>query len=166
MSSRIIAVQLDKHTVIYMEASEETAGFPENPDPVILPQDASDDAEEKNEVLVETRQAGTRKKTASPASGRRRSAARFETIHSTICSFADYSLRSFKDVALANVDKVTLEFGVKVAGEAGIPLITRGNGDSNLKVTVECSFPEKAKAGKNLHHATRSEQVKALASAK
>ena len=45
-------------------------------------------------------------------------------------------------MAIANVDKVTLEFGVKVAGEGGVPYITKGSSECNLKITVECSFPD------------------------
>ena len=48
-----------------------------------------------------------------------------------------------KMMATANVDKVTLEFGVKVAGEGGVPYITKGSGECNLKITVECSFGER-----------------------
>jgi hypothetical protein len=46
--------------------------------------------------------------------------------------------------ALANVDKVTLEFGVNISGSAGIPYISQGEVGSNFKITVECSFPERA----------------------
>jgi len=45
-------------------------------------------------------------------------------------------------VTTANVDKVTLEFGIKVAGEMGVPYVTKGTAESNLKITVECSFPK------------------------
>jgi hypothetical protein len=44
--------------------------------------------------------------------------------------------------AIANVDKVTLEFGIKVAGEAGVTYVTKDTAESNLKITVECSFPK------------------------
>lgn len=40
------------------------------------------------------------------------------------------------------MDKVTLEFGVQVGGEAGVPDVTKGTVESNLEVTVACSFPE------------------------
>ncbi|MCC5625626.1 CU044_2847 family protein [Nostoc sp. CHAB 5715] len=53
-----------------------------------------------------------------------------------------YSLNAFKKIPIANIDKVTLEFGIKVGGEAGIPYVTKGTAESNLKVTVECSFPD------------------------
>lgn len=45
-------------------------------------------------------------------------------------------------VAIANVDKVTLEFGIELGGEAGVPYVTKGTAKSNLKITVECSFPK------------------------
>ena len=41
-------------------------------------------------------------------------------------AYAVYPLNAFKQVAGANIDKVTLEFGVKVAGEAGILYVTKG----------------------------------------
>ncbi len=65
----------------------------------------------------------------------------FQAIESTIRSYTHYSLNAFKKIAIANIDKVTLEFGIKVGGEAGIPYVTKGLAESNLKITVECSFP-------------------------
>ncbi len=70
---------------------------------------------------------------------------KFNTLEGTIRSYTNYTLNAFKEVASANVDKVTLEFGIKVGGEAGIPYVTKGTAESNLKITVECSFPEKSK---------------------
>lgn len=66
----------------------------------------------------------------------------FQIMEQTIKSYTASTLNAFKEVATANVDKVTLEFGVKVAGEGGVPYITKGSGECNLKITVECSFPE------------------------
>lgn len=65
----------------------------------------------------------------------------FQAMQGTIRTYTAYTLNAFKEVATANVDKVTLEFGVKVAGEGGVPYITKGSGECNLKITVECSFP-------------------------
>lgn len=67
----------------------------------------------------------------------------FNAIEGTIRSYTTYTLNAFKELAVANVEKVTLEFGIKVGGEAGIPYVTKGTAESNLKITVECSFPEK-----------------------
>ncbi|BDM83778.1 CU044_2847 family protein [Acaryochloris marina] len=66
----------------------------------------------------------------------------FQAMQGKICTYTAYTMNAFKEVATANVDKVTLEFGVKVAGEGGVPYITKGSGECNLKITVECSFPE------------------------
>lgn len=68
---------------------------------------------------------------------------KFKSIEGTIRSYTNYTLNAFKDVASANVDKVTLEFGIKIGGEVGIPYVTKGTAESNLKVVVECSFPNK-----------------------
>lgn len=66
----------------------------------------------------------------------------FQAIEGTIRAYTTYTLSAFQQLAIANVDKITLEFGIKVTGEAGIPYITKGTAESNLKITVECSFPE------------------------
>ncbi|MEL6136594.1 MAG: CU044_2847 family protein [Cyanobacteria bacterium J06626_23] len=64
----------------------------------------------------------------------------FQATQGTIRTYTAYTLNAFKGMATANVDKVTLEFGVKVAGEGGVPYITKGSAECNLKITVECSF--------------------------
>jgi hypothetical protein len=66
----------------------------------------------------------------------------FHAMQATIQAYTNYTLEAFKHLAGANVDKVTLEFGIKIAGEAGVPYVTKGTAESNLKVTVECSFPK------------------------
>lgn len=67
---------------------------------------------------------------------------RFQEMQSTIRAYTAYTLNAFRSVSAANVDKVTLEFGITVAGEAGIPYVTKGSAESNLKITVECSFKD------------------------
>lgn len=64
------------------------------------------------------------------------------SIQDTIRIYTDHTLNAFRNLAGANVDKVTLEFGIKVGGEAGIPYVTKGTAESNIKITVECSFPK------------------------
>ena len=66
----------------------------------------------------------------------------FQAMQSTIRTYTAHTLNAFKEVATANVDKVTLEFGIKVAGEGGVPYITKGSAECNLKITVEYSFPD------------------------
>ena len=66
----------------------------------------------------------------------------FQAMQGTIRTYTAYTLNAFKEMATANVDKVTLEFGVKVAGAGGVPYITKASGECNLKITVECSFSD------------------------
>ncbi len=65
----------------------------------------------------------------------------FEAIEGTIRTYTSHTLNAFRKVSSANIDKVTLEFGIKVGGKAGIPYVTEGSAESHLKITVECSFP-------------------------
>jgi hypothetical protein len=54
-----------------------------------------------------------------------------------------WTLNAFKQIADSNIDKITLEFGVNISGETGIPYVTKGTVASNMNITVECSFPKK-----------------------
>lgn len=67
----------------------------------------------------------------------------FRAIEGTIRAYTNHTMNAFRDMACANVERVTLEFGLKVGGEAGVPYVTKGTAESNLKITVECSFPPK-----------------------
>ncbi|MEI6381218.1 MAG: CU044_2847 family protein [Cyanobacteriota bacterium ELA615] len=42
----------------------------------------------------------------------------------------------------SDINKVSLEFGIEVGGEPGIPYITKGTAKSNIKVTLECNFSQ------------------------
>ena len=66
----------------------------------------------------------------------------FDAIEGTIRTYTSHTLNAFRKVGSANIDKVTLEFGIKVGGKAGIPYVTEGSADSHLKIVVECSFPK------------------------
>jgi hypothetical protein len=70
----------------------------------------------------------------------------FDRLKSTLTHYTLSTIDAFKQAGnteIANIDKVTLKFGIKIAGEAGIPYITKGTAESNLEITVECSFPKK-----------------------
>ena len=72
----------------------------------------------------------------------------FDRLKSTLTHYTLSTIDAFKkanNTDIANIDKVTLKFGIKIAGEAGIPYITKGTAESNLEITVECSFPKKNK---------------------
>lgn len=125
---QLTPIQLDDGTLIYIEASESIT-IPSVPE-----------SEHTNQEPEETTRSGSKGWTPTPPDTQA-AAQRFQAIESTIRAYTTYSLNAFKQVTIANVDKVTLEFGLEVGGEAGIPYITKGTAKSNLKITVECSFP-------------------------
>lgn len=128
---KVTSIRLEDGTVIYVEAIEEL--------------DASSVSAE--ESAPDEEQAPIKK-----GNQRKPMGASFEAIEGTIRAYTNYTLNAFKQVAIANVDKVTLEFGIQISSEAGIPYVTKGTAQSNLKITVECSFPDETekKPDKNL----------------
>jgi len=64
-----------------------------------------------------------------------------------IRAYAIYALSAFKDFGMAEVEEVTLKFGVKMGGKAGIPYITEGSAESNLEIEVKCKFPSSYGSG-------------------
>ncbi|NEO85710.1 MAG: hypothetical protein F6J87_15880 [Spirulina sp. SIO3F2] len=62
-------------------------------------------------------------------------------IQTTIRGYTLHLIKSFQDLATAQVKEITLEFGVNAGGLSGIPYIATGSADCNVKVTVTCTFP-------------------------
>ncbi|MEO8893072.1 MAG: CU044_2847 family protein [Coleofasciculaceae cyanobacterium] len=120
--TKLIPIQFDENTIIYIEATED----------VDVPS-----------VPTETGGARQGSKGAVSDSVKKQSMESFAAIQSTIYTYTALTLNAFKKVAIANVNKVTLEFGIEIGGEAGVPYVTKGTAKSNLKITVECSFPDK-----------------------
>lgn len=113
--TQLTPIQLDDNTIIYIEAEDNV----ESPPPIPV------EGEERT------------KKGATDIAIRQ-----FQALQGTIRAYTNYTLNAFKGMATGNIEKVTLEFGVKVAGEGGVPYITKGNAECNLKITVVCSFPD------------------------
>ena len=134
----IQALQLDDETMIYVEVRQPVT-FAVEPEPLIESgelsrEDLGGDAKGLREV--KDRLIGALPKPPS--------------IEQTILSYTNVALNALKNVSSANVNKVTLEFGIKVGGKMGVPFVTEGTAESNLKVTVECSFPVKKEMGDNV----------------
>lgn len=65
-----------------------------------------------------------------------------------IRNYATYAVTAFKDFGAAEVEEITLKFGIKMGGKAGIPYITEGSAESNLEIEVKCKFPKSAASEK------------------
>ncbi len=121
---QLTPIQLEDGTIIYIEATGNVDAPPVSIE--VLP-----DGEE--EALID--------KGWNADAAQKQFVQNFQAIEGTIRAYTVYTLNAFKKIPIANIDKVTLEFGIKIGGEAGIPYVTKGTAESNLKVTVECSFP-------------------------
>lgn len=120
--TNLTPLQIDDNTIIYIESSEsvEVAATP-SPETGLVTYGATSTSEKIRE--------------------------NFDRLKSTLTHYTLNTIDAFKQASntdIANIDKVTLKFGIKIAGEAGIPYITKGTAESNLEITVECSFPKKS----------------------
>lgn len=127
--TQLAPITLEDGTVIYMEATEDLAAPP-------APLPFSNEAEPEGETRTEKGLGDIMRRNVSRVSDN------FQAVQGTIRTYTRNTLNAFKDITDVNVDKVTLEFGVKVAGEAGVPYVTQGTAECNLKITVECSYPK------------------------
>lgn len=131
--AQITPIQLEDGTVIYIEATEEVAA------PLVNSQITTEEEEEALDG-----------KGWNPDAVKQQMTQNFQAIQGTIRAYTTQTLKAFKDIEVGNISKVSLEFGLKIGGEAGIPYITKGTGESNLKITVECSFGDESKESKGI----------------
>lgn len=125
-STKLVPFQLDEQTLLYIEAQENSAA-----PPVEM---------RENETPAERRRGGQKGRSGPiPASGFQ-TAQSLRTLPTTIRAYTAYCLNAFKNFGAAKVDEVTLEFGVNLSADGGIPYIASGKAESNLKITVRCSY--------------------------
>lgn len=117
--TKIKPVTLPNGAVILMESDDDA----QLPDIALNPPQEDDVLVSKSGVLDEAAQ-------------------KVQDFTGTLRNLAAYTVDAFKEAGGANVEKVTLEFGIKVAGEMGIPYITKGSGEGGIKITVQCAFPK------------------------
>ena len=63
--------------------------------------------------------------------------AKLQDIHETIRFYTKYAIDAFKNLGDAEVEEVTLKFGLKIGGEAGIPILTKASSESNFEISVK-----------------------------
>lgn len=136
--SKLQAIQVDADTIIYVEATES----------VVAPA-----VEETVEETGEVQRGGGKGVGGRPLEAQ--VAQSIKAMESTIRTYTKYTLNAFKDAALADVEKVTLEFGMNVSGSGGVPYIAAGTMGCNIKVTVECAFPKRQQAGQSVQQTAR-----------
>ena len=126
--TQLVPIVLEDGTEIYMEATED----------VVAPEANGHNI---NPAATETTRTAKGVNWGNTSQLAQKHAAQsFKAIEGTIRTYTTYTMNAFKDMATANVESVTLEFGLKVGGEAGVPYVTKGTAESNLKITVHCTF--------------------------
>ena len=141
--TQLIPVQLDDGTLIYIEAIENTV--PVQAETVHAEAETEEDEPEEKQrsggkgfvqdTLKTIRQGSTSNSTEAQA------LQNFKAVQGTIRAYTTYTLNAFRNMAAAEVQKVSLEFGVNVSGVSGVPYIATGTVGCNLKINVECTFP-------------------------
>lgn len=64
-------------------------------------------------------------------------------VHGTIRGYARYAIGAFVNFGLAEVEEMNLEFNLKIAGKAGLPVLTEASAEGSFKIQVKCKFPER-----------------------
>ena len=124
---KLTPIELEDGTVIYLEVQEDIEIVADEP---------------QGEVTRGDLGKGEKGRGMSTRSPQEQIGQSFTAIEGTIRTYTSHTLNAFRKIGSGNIDKVTLEFGVKVGGKAGIPYVTEGCADSHLKIVVECSFPK------------------------
>lgn len=126
--TQLVPIQIDENTIIYMEPAPEVSV------PVTRPPAAPGSEPTRGDLGL-----GSKGPIEDAA---RKTLESFAAMETTIKTYTQRTLNAFRELGAANVDKVQLEFGINLGGEAGVPYVTKGTAECSLKITVECSFPK------------------------
>ena len=66
-----------------------------------------------------------------------------QNVHKQIRGYTKFALGAFKNFTEAEVEEVTIKFGIKLGGKTGIPFVTEGSAESNFEIEVKCKFPNR-----------------------
>jgi hypothetical protein len=65
-----------------------------------------------------------------------------QDIHKKIRGYTKLAVGAFKNFSEAEVEEVTIKFGIKLGGKTGIPFVTEGSAESNFEIEVKCKLPK------------------------
>lgn len=67
---------------------------------------------------------------------------KLKDIHGAIRFYTKYAIGAFQHLGGAEVEEITLKFGLKISGEAGMPILTKASTEGNFEIEVKCKFPK------------------------
>ena len=63
-----------------------------------------------------------------------------QKVHEKIRGYTKLAVGAFKNFSEAEVEEVTIKFGIKLGGKTGIPFVTEGSAESNFEIEVKCKL--------------------------
>ncbi|MFO0129708.1 MAG: CU044_2847 family protein [Pseudanabaena sp.] len=66
---------------------------------------------------------------------------KMEEVQSKIKTYANFAIGAFKHLGGAEVEEISLKFGIKLGGKTGI-IFTEGSAEGSMEISVKCKFPK------------------------
>jgi hypothetical protein len=66
---------------------------------------------------------------------------RMEEIQEKIQTYANFAIGAFQHLGAAEVEEISLKFGIKLGGKTGI-IFTEGSAEGSMEISVKCKFPK------------------------
>ncbi len=64
-------------------------------------------------------------------------------VHNKLQNYARYAIGAFQNVPFADVEEITLKFGIKVSGSTGIPVLTHDSVEGDFHIEIKCKPKKK-----------------------
>ena len=64
-------------------------------------------------------------------------------VHAKLQNYARYAIGAFQNVPFADIEEITLKFGVKISGSTGIPILTHGSVEGDFHIEIKCKPKQK-----------------------
>ncbi len=125
--SKIVPIRLPNNKILYMEVDEGAKSDNYLPD---LPGEAAGAHSGNKQV-----KANSSSETVEVANEKVRD------LTEILESVASIIPTAFRHATNAEIEKVTLSFGIKLGTEACIPFLTKGTAEGNIGIQIECRYP-------------------------
>ena len=62
-------------------------------------------------------------------------------VQSKIATYANFAIGAFQHLGGAEVEEISLKFGIKLGGKTGV-IFTEGSAEGSMEISVTCKFPK------------------------
>jgi hypothetical protein len=66
---------------------------------------------------------------------------KMEEVQEKIKAYADFAIGAFQHLGGAEVEEISLKFGIKLGGKTGV-IFTEGSAEGSMEISVKCKFPK------------------------